>query len=219
MMVASPRTALAAPSIEANTEVRQAMTRTTDSKRRKVLLTIAVVAILAGLIVLGTFAAFTATTTNTGNKIDSGTVKIDQHAGATTLYNVTNAKPGTPAQVSCVRVTYSGSLASSVKLYVSSGITNGSNFNLKVERGSGLTAPAGDMNCTGFTSSSTPFDAALGTFPTTYSGGIDGKAAGAAWNQNDSVDYRFTITQNDDPTPNAHTTVTSSGTHTFTWEA
>jgi hypothetical protein len=188
------------------------------SRRRKMLLTLAVVGVIAGFLVFGTFAAFTATTTNTGNQIDSGTVKIDQHTGATTLYNVTNQKPG-DSKVSCVRVTYSGSLAASVKLYVSSGITNGTLYNLKVERGSGLTAPAADMNCTGFSATSTPFNTTLGTFPTTYAAGIDGKAGGAAWNASDAVDYRFTITQNDDTTANAHTSVTSSGGHTFTWEA
>ena len=189
------------------------------SRKRKVLLTLGVVGITASLVVLGTFAAFTATTTNTGNKIDSGTVKIDQHTGATTLYNVTNQKPG-DFKESCVRVIYTGSLAADVRLYVSSGIANGSNYNLKVERGTGLTAPAADMNCTGFTSTSTPFNTTLGTFPTSYTApGVDGKAAAAPWNQNDAVDYRFTIAQNDDPTPNNNTTVRSSGPHTFTWEA
>ena len=188
------------------------------SRRRKVLLTLGVVAIVAGLSVFGVFAAFTATTANTGNQITSGTVKIDQHSGATTLYSLTNQKPG-DATSACVRVNYTGSLAAAVKLYVSSGITNGSDYNLKVERGSGLTGPAADMNCSGFTASSTAYDGALGSFGTTYAGGYDGKAGGAAWAANDAVDYKFTITQNDDTTANAHTTAKSSGSHTFTWEA
>ncbi len=188
------------------------------SRRRKVLLTLGVVGIVAGLSAFGVFAAFTATTANTGNKIDSGTVKIDQHSGATTLYNVTNQKPG-DSKAACVRVTYSGSLGAAVKLYVSSGITNGTDYNLKVERGSGITTPGADMNCTGFTASSEAYNGALGSFGTTYATGTDGKALGAAWAQNDAVDYRFTITQNDDTTANNHTTVKSSGSHTFTWEA
>ncbi len=165
-----------------------------------------------------TYSAFVATTANAGNKIESGTVKIDQHSGATTLYSMTNRKPGDSTSA-CVRVTYAGSLAAAVKLYVSSGITNGSLYNPKVERGSGLTAPGSDMNCSGFTANSTAYDAALGSFGTDYAGGVDGKASAAAWAQNDAVDYRFTITQNDDTTANAHTTVTASGSHTFTWEA
>ena len=195
------------------------MASKSNSRRRKVLLSVAVVCVLVGLIVLGTFAAFTATTVNSGNKIDSGTVKIDQHTGATTIYNVTNQKPGQSTQ-KCIRIQYTGSLPALVEFYLGGTITNGTLYNLQVERGSGLTAPAADMNCTGFASTSTAFGpGALSTFPTTYATGVDGKPAAAAWNANDAVDYRFTITQNDDTTANAHTTVTSSGTHTFTWEA
>ena len=192
---------------------------TNHARKRKLLSTAGVLAIVAALAGLGTFAAFTATTTNTGNRIVSGTVKIDQHTGSTTLYDVSDRKP-TDSKASCVRVTYGGSLPAAVRLYVSSGITNGNQYTLKVERGSGLTAPAADMNCTGFSSTSTPFEADLGTFPTSYAApGIDGKAAAAAWTTGNAVDYRFTITQKDDATPNAHTTATSSGLHTFTWEA
>ena len=189
-----------------------------STKTRKVLRTAVVLGLLSTVAGLGVFAAFTATTANSGNTISSGTVEISQHAGAVTLYNVTNQKPG-DATAKCVRISYTGSLAASVKLYVSSGITNGTFFNLKVERGSGMTTLDGTMSCAGFTSSSTPYDGALGSFGTTYAGGVDGKAAAAAWAQNDTVDYRFTITQNDDATANAHTTASSSGAHTFTWEA
>jgi predicted ribosomally synthesized peptide with SipW-like signal peptide len=188
------------------------------TRNRKLLLTLGVAGVVTGLIVLGTFAAFTATTTNSGNTIESGTVKIDQHVGATTLYDVDDQEPGDFTEA-CVRVTYSGSLTADVKLYVSSGITNGALYNLKVERGSGLTGPAADMNCTGFGASSIAYDGALGSFGTDWGTGEDGKAGAATWATGESVDYRFTITQNDDSTPNAHTSVTSSGAHTFTWEA
>jgi hypothetical protein len=168
---------------------------------------------------IGTFSAFSATTTNSGNSVSSGTVKIDQHTGATSLYVANNKAPGQSVQ-GCVRVTYSGSLtASAVKLYASSGITNGANYNLTVERGSGLTTLDNSMYCAGFSASSTAFNNTLDQFPTSYASGIDGKSAAATWAQNDSVDYRFTITVFDDPTPNAHTTANSSGNHSFTWEA
>ncbi|MEK6252317.1 MAG: hypothetical protein AABM43_10310 [Actinomycetota bacterium] len=186
---------------------------------RKALLTLLAVGGLGAAAGLGTFSAFSATTTNSGNNISSGTVKIDQHTGATTLYSATNKGPGQTVQ-GCVRVTYSGSLtASAVKLYVSSGITNGANYNLKVERGSSLTTLDGTMSCAGFTASSTPFDNTLDQVPTSYGSGIDGKASAATWAQNDAIDYRFTISVVDDPTANAHTTPNASGNHTFTWEA
>jgi len=199
------------------------MKNSNDSKgrNRRIFATVAVLAMMAGVAVFTTSAAFTATSSNPGNRIEAGTVAIgDSDAGTGVLYNALNQKPGSGngPTAACIRVTYSGSLASAVKLY-SSAISNGGQFHLKVERGSGLTGPAADMNCTGFTSSSTPFDANMNTFPTTYAGGIDGKAAGAAWSSGDSVDYRFTVYTNDDATPNAHTSAVDSGAHSYTWEA
>jgi hypothetical protein len=186
---------------------------------RKGLLTLLAVGGLGAMAGLGTFSAFSATTTNSGNDISSGTVKIDQHTGATTLYSATNKGPGQTVQ-GCVRVTYSGTItASAVKLYVSSGITNGSNYNLEIDRGSGLTTLDSTMSCAGFTQSSVAYNGALGSLGTTYAAGLDGKAAAATWATNDAVDYRFIISVVDDPTPNAHTTPNASGSHTFTWEA
>jgi predicted ribosomally synthesized peptide with SipW-like signal peptide len=188
-------------------------------KARKLLLTALVVGGLSALVGLGTYSAFTATTTNSGNNISSGTVKIDQHTGATTLYNVTNQKPG-DSTTKCLRVTYSGSItASAVKLYASAGITSGTQYNLEVDRGSGLTTLDGTMSCAGFSQTSVAYTGNLGSLGSTYATGVDGKAAAATWATNDTVDYRFIITQNDDTTANAHTSVLTSGPHSFTWEA
>ena len=187
-------------------------------RTRKLLLSLLVVGAVGSVGAWGVFAAFTATTTNSGNTITAGTVEIGQHAGATTLYSATNQGPGATV-VRCVRVTYTGSLGSSVKLYLSDAADNGAAFNLTVERGSGLSSPDNTMNCTGFSASSTAYDDTLNNFPSTYAGGVDGKAGGAAWAQNDAVDYRFTIEVADDSTPNAHTSPVSSNAHDFTWEA
>jgi len=99
--------------------------------RRTVFVSLAVTGAVAVLAALGTFAALTATTTNSGNQISSGTVKIDQHAESTSLYNASNKKSGEDT-TGCVRVTYSGSLPAAVKLYSTAAITNGSAYNLKV---------------------------------------------------------------------------------------
>ncbi len=107
-----------------------------------------------------------------------------------------------------------GSLPSTVRLYRSA-VTNGNAFNVTVERGSGLSGAY--PSCTGFTAASTVYTGTLGALPTTYATAPD--ARGSAWNQNDAVDYRFTITVVDDPTPNARATTVSSGAHSFTWEA
>ena len=200
------------------------MTKTNDTEGRKlrIFLTVAVLALMACVAVFATSAAFTATTSNPGNVIQAGTVTIgDSDAGSGQLYSALNQKPGSGngPVAACVRVTYSGSLASAVKLYRSA-VTNGSQFQLKVERGgTSLTAPASDMNCTGFAAASTAFDNTLDQFPTTYAAGLDGKAGGTAWTSGDSVDYKFTIYTVDDTTPNAHTSMLSTGSHSFTWEA
>jgi hypothetical protein len=197
------------------------MQNDTQGKKRRIFITIAVLALMAGVAVFTTSAAFTATTSNPGNSIEAGSVAIgDSDAGTGQLYNALNQKPGAgngPA-AACIRVTYSGSLASAVKLYRSA-VSNGAAFRLTVERGSGLTAPASNMNCTGFSATSTAFDNTLDQFPTTYAAGVDGKAAGAAWSSGQSVDYRFTVYPVDDTTPNAHTTAVDTGAHSFTWEA
>jgi hypothetical protein len=185
---------------------------------RKLLGSVVVIGAAGALVGLGAYSAFTATTVNSGNSISSGTVAIGQHSGAAALYSASDQGPGALAAKS-VRVTYTGTItASAVKIYVGS-TSNGDKYNLKVERGSGLSGPAANMNCTGFSASSTAFDAALDTFPTTYAGGIDGKASAATWATNDAIDYRFTLTVIDDATANAHTSSNATGSHSFTWEA
>ena len=188
----------------------------TMSKTRKILLTVLIVGITGTMAALGVFSAYSATTSNDNNSYQTGSVSITDNDAGAFLYQATNQAPGT-STVSCIKVTYTGSLASSVKLYLNGAVTNGGAFNLTVERGSGLTTFG--SACTGFTPSSTPYNGTLGAFPTTYVAGIDGKAGGAAWNQNDVVDYRFTISPVDDPTANAHTSTMSSGSHSYVWEA
>lgn len=183
-------------------------------RSRKILLTTLVVGATSAVAGLGVFAAFTATTSNTGNSIASGTVTIsDNNLSATAMYVLTNMGPGSTTQ-RCIRVTYTGSLPSTVRLYRSA-VTNGNAFNVTVERGSGLSGAY--PSCTGFTAASTVYTGTLGALPSTYATAPD--ARGSAWNQNDAVDYRFTITVVDDPTPNARATTVSSGAHSFTWEA
>jgi hypothetical protein len=197
------------------------MNSSSDNRRRVLWRSLAVLVTLALLGAFGVFAAYTATTTNPGNSISAGSVAIGDNDGSNVAMYTAGADgpltPGGAITPKCIKVTYTGSLASSVKLYVSSGITNGASFNLKIERGTQTTGsyPA----CGNFSATSTAFDAALNTFGTTYAGGVDGKASGAAWNQNDEVAYRFTLTAIDDATANAHTSVHNTGDHTFTWEA
>jgi hypothetical protein len=192
----------------------------TESRKRKLFLTFAVVALMAGLTVFVTSAAFTATTSNSGNQIESGSVAIgDDDADTGVLYSAVDQRPGSgngPA-AKCINVTYSGSLNAAVKFYRGA-VSHGDKFHLTVERGTGA-AGGSSLSCTGFSSPTTVFNNTLDQFPTTYAGGIDGKAGGALWSQNDTVSYRFTVYTVDNSTPNARTTEYDTGAHDFTWEA
>jgi Camelysin metallo-endopeptidase len=184
--------------------------------KKKLLLTLVTLGVTASLATLATFSAFTATTANAGNSIDSGTVALSDNDAGSAMYNVTNAKPG-DSEASCITVTYTGSLDSTVKLYMATAVTNGSLYNLQIERGSGA---AGFDDCTGFNADAELYNGTLGDFAAyaDFASGLDA-GDGTAWSTGESIDYRFTITQNDDPTVGAHEVVTSSGAHDFTWEA
>lgn len=189
-------------------------------RSRKLLLTTLVVGATSAVAGLGVFASFTATTKNSANSITAGSVSITDNDSNVALYSLTAAGPG-PGTERCIRVTYAGTLPANVHLYTSPGITNGDKFHLKIERGSGLTAPLSTTNCTGFTASGVVWDSDLGGtigFPTAYATAPDAGPA-AVWAPNTVVDYKFTISVVDDTTANAHTTVLTSGTHDFTWEA
>lgn len=188
------------------------------TKNKKLLVTAAVVAAVGLVAALGSYSAFTAATGNSGNAIATGTVSLtDSDGGSGKLYNVTGNAPGTGQTGKCLRVTYGGSLAATVKLYRAGTLSNGADYALRVERGSGLTAPAADMNCTGFTTAAELFNGDLANLGTSYAGGLDAK--GSAWSTGNTVDYRFTITTKDDTTANAHTADHATGSHDFVWEA
>src|ERR671916_3156220 len=108
-----------------------------QGRKRRIFITVAVLALMAGVAVFTTSAAFTATSSNPGNSIEAGTVSIgDSDAGTGKLYSALNQKPGSGngPTAACIRVQYSGSLASAVKLYRSA-VANGAQFRRTVERG------------------------------------------------------------------------------------
>jgi hypothetical protein len=186
------------------------------SNARKVLLTILIVGVTGSLAAFGVFSAYSATATNDNNSYVSGSVNIADNDAGSFLYQATNQGPGMSTQ-SCIHVTYTGSLASSVKLYLQSAVSNGTAFHLTVERGTDASPSFPD--CTSFSATSIAYSGTLAAFPATYATGIDGKVAASPWATNDSVDYRFTISPVDDTTPNGHTSTLATGSHTYVWEA
>jgi Camelysin metallo-endopeptidase len=188
------------------------------SRGRKTLLSLLLVGALGAVAGIGTFSAFSATTVNAGNTFDAGTVVINDNDANSAMYNITAAKPN-DVVVRCIRVTYAGSLPSTVHLYTNTPVNAfGQYVTLSIAKG---TMPGATTfpNCTGFTSEATIFSGTLSSFAASNTNYATGSAAapGAAtqWVQNDSVVYQFTLTMQDNPLATGGT----SGTHSFTWEA
>lgn len=158
-------------------------------------------------------AAFSATTSNTGNQLAAGDVVLTDDDAGSMMFNVSGMKPGTTA-TECIQVTYSGSLDASVKLYGSlAGGTGLAEFlDLSVYRGSG----GSSADCTGFVSAETVFTGTLEGFLTSAVGFATGLGT---WTPTggapaDTVTYSFVVTLQDN---NNAQGLTSSP--TFTWEA
>lgn len=191
--------------------------RTGQPRLRKVLLTVIVLGTVAALAGIGSYAAFTSTTTNTGNSFSTGTVAIGDNDLNGAMLALSNAKPA-DADTSCIRVQYTGSLASTVRLYSTQTGTLPQYLNLTITRG---TSAAGFDNCTGFQADGTNYigqgngvvySGALGSFPTTYAGGL--VDPDASWTNGEQPWYRFVVSVQDTNSAQGLT-----GTAGFTWEA
>jgi hypothetical protein len=177
---------------------------------------------VAGGAFAATLSAFTSITSNPGNGFTAGTVTLADNDSDTAMLALSGAKPG-DSDTSCIRVSYTGSLASSVRLY---GTTTGTGLDsyltLTVTRG---TASSGFDNCTGFTADVTNYlgsgagviyTGTLQAFADDYAGGVvDPKAATPeSWTTSETHDYKFVITVVDSDSAQGKT-----ATQTFTWEA
>jgi hypothetical protein len=190
------------------------------TRARKLALSAVVLAAAVAVVGLGTYSAFSATTTNSGNNISSGTVVLGSNDLGAAMYTVTNQKPGDVTQ-KCIKVSYTGSLSSTVKLYTTSTIgTLGQYIDLQVRTGSGSPTFPG---CTGFTPDAADlYSGTLSNFATTYgsyaNGLLDaGPGSNTSWVNGDSVVYRFTLTLQASAPDTAQNL--STGSHAFTWEA
>lgn len=170
-------------------------------------------ALVSTMVLQVSSAAFSGTTSNAGNSLAAGTVTLTDTDAGNAMFSITNMKPA-DSVVRCIRVTYTGSLAASVKVYgaVTAG-TLGQYLDFTVERGSGLSAPD-NSSCAGFVSAATIFTpGTVASFVTAHTDYSDGAGAHAV-TQNDTVDYRFTATLQDN---NAAQGLDSG--FTVTWEA
>jgi len=191
-------------------------------RARKLVLTLFVVGVVGAVTGVGSYSAFTATTGNTGNSFASGTVAIEDNDNGTAMLSLANAKPG-DSDTSCIKVKYTGSLASSVRLYGSISGAMTSYMTLTVTRGTD-SSPSYD-SCSNFTADATNYlglgngvvyQGALSAFPADYAAGIvDPKpATPESWTTNEEHSFRFVVSLDND---NAAQGLTGSA--AFTWEA
>ncbi len=178
-----------------------------------------VVSLLAvsALVVDSSIAAFTASTSNTGNSFSTGTVDlVDDDLGAV-MFTASGLVPGQSVQ-DCIVVTYQGTVTdpAGVKVY-SGGFTDSGDLatylNLTIEEGSGGTF--GD--CTGFATGATiESGSTLAGFDGTA---VDYSTGVGTWDPSgtpESKTYRITV-QLDPSAPDAEQGESVSA-MTFAWE-
>jgi hypothetical protein len=188
-----------------------------------VLLAIALVATIAGA---QTWAAYSATTDNAANSFATGTVALSDDDSGAALLTLVAAVPGA-TDTGCITVTYTGSLASAVRLYgtTSTGGTGlDAYLDLKVTRGSFTgAAPAFDA-CTGFAPDAADYGSGAGVvydgtllgYPDDYATGVVDPPTGgpASWTTGESHVYQLRVTLQDDVGAKGKT-----ASQIFTWEA
>jgi hypothetical protein len=188
------------------------MTRT-NQRRRRVLRAFAPVAglLAVGLLVWqGSYAAFSATTNNTGDSWATGALTLQNDAGTGTYAGSTSAvftetalKPGS-TNSKCITVAAGGTAGGTLKFYrgAITGTTNPAALSAQLTTTIQATAvlaavpsPAVGVNCGNFPaagiSTITPVGATLSSLPSTYAAGLGSFVvpAGARW-----VTYKITYT-------------------------
>jgi predicted ribosomally synthesized peptide with SipW-like signal peptide len=183
---------------------------------------------------LATWSAFSSTTSNDSNDFATGSVTLTDNDSDAAMFNLSNAVPGDTVS-KCIRVSYTGSLTSSVRLYGS--VAGGTGLNqyldLKVTRGSFSGAPPSGMACSdggsnfvadsatysggnGAGANGVMFDARMNNYPTSYAGAIVDAPDGTpeAWTNPESHVYKIDVT-----VANDNNAANKTHEQTFTWEA
>jgi hypothetical protein len=165
---------------------------------------------------MGSYSAFSSTTTNTGDAFSSGTVAISDNDSNGAMLSLSNAKPG-DSSTGCIKVTYTGSLAAAVHLYGTVTGSLGQYLTLTVTRG---TNSSGFSSCAAFSADATDYigsgagviyNGNLSSFPSTYAAGL---VDPTSWSTNDAHSYKFVVTVQDNNSAQGLTSTAS-----FTWEA
>jgi hypothetical protein len=195
------------------------------SLARKLVATLLVCGLAAGVTVAATWSSFSATTTNPSNSFSAGTVAIsDNDAGAT--LSIPQLAPGGSSS-GCIKVTDTGSLAAAVHMFASTTGSLAQYLNLTVTRGA-QTSPT-FPSCTGFTADSTNYvgsgagvvySGTLSNFASSYTGFANGlvdvPGSAQTWSSGSAHSYMLTVSL---PAGAPSAAQGLSSTATFSWEA
>ncbi len=204
-------------------------------RKTKSAMIVFLVGVIASVVGLATWSAYSSTTNNTNNQFQTGSVTLTDNDSGTAMFNMTNARPGDTVS-KCITVSYAGTLTSNVRLYGAATAGNGLDayLDLKVTRGTFSGATPSGMACTdgagsnfvadsaaysggnGAGANGVMFDARMSAYPTTWSAGIVDAPGGTAeaWTNPEAHVYRFDVTVSNDAAG-----ANKSHTQTFTWEA
>jgi predicted ribosomally synthesized peptide with SipW-like signal peptide len=186
--------------------------------------TLGLLALLALAAGGATFAAYTATT-QSDSRIEAGSVKLSDNGDGTSLMSMASAVPGNTTSA-CIKVTFDGSLASTVRLY---GTTTGSGLDqyldLKVTRGTYNPSTPAYKSCSNFQADGTDYlgagngviyNGTLQGFPDNYAAGLVDPTSGSpeSWTNAEAHVYRFDVTVQQNFAAQG-----LDATQTFSWEA
>ncbi len=133
--------------------------------------------LISFLLLTGSRAAFSATTSNPSSSVTAGAVTLADNDSGTALFNSIGGLTPLVDVDRCIDVTYTGAVdPSAVVMYMASPPTGllGSYLNLTIDVGDDTADPYGD--CTSFVSSSTLYSGTLGGFRTAHSSYANGLA-------------------------------------------
>lgn len=184
----------------------------------RVLAALAAFLLASALMIAGSRAVFTDTTSNIGNSLAAGTVELVDDDLGSAMFNVSVMLPG-DTEVECIQVTYQGTAPDPAAVLIySGGYVDSDDFgdylNLTVEEG----APGLFGNCTGFVPDAGPsaFSGTLTAFNATHTNYATGAGVWDPASTPESKSYRFTFNL-DSATPDAEQGESATAL-IFTWE-
>lgn len=190
-------------------------------------LTMLVVALLGAVAAIGTWSAFSSVTSNPGNSFTAGSVTLSDNDSGSAMFNMTGMLPGS-TEAGCIKISYTGSVASTVRLYGTTGGTGLDQYlDVKVTRGINTPSDPSFDSCTNFSADATNYIGAgagviyngtLQGYADNYTAGLVDPTSGSpeSWTNPENHVYRFDITLQSSA-PNAAQGLTA--TQEFTWEA